>query len=348
MKILIYGEYSGYGESLSKGFEELGYHAEVFSPNGDGFKEIESSLKLKSKKAIFKLFELWCLIPRLSRFDKIIIMNPSFFSIFKGFGLLPLLFFVAMKKDLYLLCCGDDVEYIRAGDKELIAKYVYESVSYPKRKYFGRKLDFFVNYLCAKYSKFIIPVMYDYEVGWKSSKFREKVTKVIPLACYFDPEYISKTTNYKEINILHGINRPQVKGSSVIIRALNRISDEFDNVKVHLPERISQKDYFKIFKDVDIAIDQCKCHGYGMNAIYSMMHGHIVLAPADDLYNRSLDLSDNPVVSIEFDEEVIYSKLKMLLNRRDLDEIKQRTKKFANDIHQSKKVSAMLLSYILK
>lgn len=348
MNILIYGEFSGYGKSLSKGFEALGYNCEVFSPNGDGFKKIESSLTLKSKSIFFKIIELMLLIPSLSKFDKILIMNPSFFSIFKGFGIFPLLFFILKRKDLYLICCGDDVEYIRAGENGIISKYIYESSLYPKAKYFKRKLDFFVNYLCGRYSKFIVPVMYDYEVAWKTSNFREKVTNVIPLACHVEAIHNYKATDYNEINILHGINRPDVKGSAKIISALQRIAKDFNNVIIHLPEQLPQKDYLDMFKKIDIAIDQCKCHGYGMNAIYSMMNAHIVLAPSDEFYLESLGLKSSPVISIKFDEDDIYEKLSSLIKRQDLDLIKLDTKKYADEIHNCQTIAKMFTLYLLK
>lgn len=334
MKVLIYGEFSGYGESLAEGFKANGWVAEVFSPNGDSFKAIDSSLKLNSKFPLIKIFELIGLIPTFCKFDKILITNPSFFSIFKGAGIIPLLMFILFKKELYLICCGDDVEYIRYGESGSILKYIYTNIKYPKKRYFSRKIDLFVNYLCAKFSNKIIPVMYDYEVAWKASQFSHKVTNVIPLACFVKPTPSIKPVDYNCIRILHGINRPSVKGSDRIINALNKLKEEFSNVAIYLPERLTRQDYLALFENVDIAIDQAKCHSYGMNAIYSMMYGHVVLAPADEYFNKSIGVQDNPVISIEYDEMFIYEKLKELVISRNLDQIKVETQKFAYKHHE--------------
>ncbi|HIF9507232.1 TPA: hypothetical protein ACX6SZ_003674 [Photobacterium damselae] len=346
MKILIYGEFSGFGKSLAHGFEQLGWHSSVFSPNGDSFKKIDSSFTLKSKNVIGKVIELIMLIPTLGKYEKILIMNPSFFSIFKGIGILPLIYFILKKKEMYLICCGDDVEYIKSGKEGIVKKYIYTGVKYPSKNYFKRPLDIFVSKLCAKYSKLIIPVMYDYEVAWKESVYSNKVTKVIPLACLVSPKPAIKPIDYKKIQILHGINRPSVKGTDVILKVLKRIENEYDNVKVHTPERLTQQEYLSLFSEIDISIDQCKCHGYGMNAIYSMMHGHIVLAPADNCFNESLNIKNNPIVSISSDENMIYSQIKNLLECISLEKLKEETQEFGYYMHSPSKVALEFLEII--
>ncbi|MGS0675344.1 hypothetical protein [Shewanella sp. 125m-1] len=337
MKILIYGEYSGYGKSLAEGFNELGYKASVFSPDGDSWKNISSELYLRSKSKIGKMLEIIKLTPSFLMFDVVYIMNPYFFR-FKFLGLFILLALKLKGIKIFLLCCGDDVEYMKAGESKLLDKFVFKDVSYSKR-HFKRSRDFFINYLCAKAATKIIPVMYDYELPWKHSKFKNKLTKVIPLACNANKIDRIKVTNPIEINIMHGINRKEVKGSDVILSALKKIDNEFPNVNIFTPERLSQSEYLNLFNNVDISIDQCKCHSYGMNAIYSMFHGHIVLAPADEKHCNSFGIKKTPIVSISFSEDSIYSALKSILNNiNNMDNLKRETYLYANEFHTPKKV----------
>ena len=344
MRVLIYGEFSGYGESLARGFKTNGWEAEVFSPNGDSFKEIDSALRLTSRFSLIKIFQLMCLIPTFCNFDKILITNPSFFSIFKGAGIIPLLIFLVLKKDLYLICCGDDVEYVKSGENGTVKKYIYSGVKYPKKKYFSRRLDVLVNHLCASYAKKIIPVMYDYEIAWKNSIFFEKLTKTIPLACFVEPKPRVKPVDYNCINILHGVNRPSVKGTDKIISALDKLKKEFSNIVIHCPVRLKKQDYLSLFDKIDIAIDQSKGHSYGMNAIYSMMYGHIVLAPADENFNSSFGIHDNPIIAIEYDEDYIYEQLKKLIISRNLDQLKMATQEFAFKHHDCNKVALQFMA----
>lgn len=346
MKVLIYGEYSGYGKSLAIGFRDLGYEAVVFSPNGDGWKKIDSDIGLSSYNKFCRLKELFFLIPRFLKFDVVYIMNPTFFN-FKLLGPLILFLFKIKRVKIYLLCCGDDVEYIRAGESGSLDKFVFDSVKYPSNKYFKRVEDKVVNYLCARLATKIIPTMYDYELPWKLSRFSHKVTNVIPLACHVKSIDSIKKTDLTSIKIMHGINRRDVKGTDFILSALKRIEADFNNVVVYTPEKLSQSDYLRLFSEVDISIDQCKCHSYGMNAIYAMLHGHVVLAPADVNHCISLNILSSPVISISADESVIYDAIKnLILNKEKIDDIKHESYDHARMLHSPLNVCKKLISQL--
>lgn len=348
MKILIYGEYSGYGKSLAKGFKSIGHEANVFSPTGDGWKKIDSELVLNSKTKVGKLVQLIQLIPKFLSYDLVFIMNPEFFS-FKLLGPIVLSLLKLRRIKIVLLCCGDDVEYIKAGESGLLKNYMFKNEDLPKKKYYSSCEDRLINYLCAKASIKIIPTMYDYYLPWKFSKFKNKVTDVIPLACDFEPVKIKdiKKTNPRAIRILHGINRRDVKGSKYILSALERIRLEFDNVEVVTPERLSQKEYLDLFSTIDISIDQCKCHSYGMNAIYSMFHGHVVMAPADIHHCETFKITSSPVISITANEEHVYAEVKkLIINVMNLDLIKVETLKYATKYHSPSKVCNAIFSVI--
>lgn len=343
MKILIYGEYSGYGKSLAIGFRELGHEASVFSPNGDGWKKLDSDFSLSEKNKLGKIKELCKLIPIFLKFDVVYMMNPDFFK-FKLLGPLVLLLFKIRRIKLFLLCCGDDCEYIRAGEAGVMEKFIFSGVDYPVKNYFKTAQDKIVNYLCAKAADKIIPTMYDYAAPWKASRFSNKVTDVVPLACHVKNIDGIKPTDLASITIMHGINRRDVKGTDVILAALNRTKNEFCNVVVYTPEKLSQSEYLRLFSNVDISIDQCKCHSYGMNAIYAMLHGHVVLAPADEDHCASFGISQTPVVSISNSEDDIYQKLKMLIiSSEDLDKRKKETLDYAVRYHNPASVCSRLL-----
>jgi hypothetical protein len=346
MKILIYGEYSGYGKSLAMGFRELGQEAAVFSPSGDGWKQVSTEFGLSAKTKIGRFKQLLMLFPFFLQFDVVYIMNPKFFR-FGLMGPLLLLLFKIKKIKIYLLACGDDVEYIRAGESGVLEKFVYADVDYPVKNYLKTKREKFVNYLCANMANKIIPTMYDYELPWKTSRFAYKVTKVIPLACYIESIPSIKKTDISSIKILHGINRPSVKGTETILAALKRIEAEFENVLIYKPKRMVQSEYLALFSQIDISIDQTKGHSYGMNAIYAMLNGHIVLAPADKKCCESFNIDKSPIISISNDEDVIYREIKkILLNPQDMDKLKLDTQLFAKKMHLPSHVCEKMIGLI--
>ncbi|MEY0220235.1 hypothetical protein AB7W63_14650 [Providencia rettgeri] len=344
--VLVYGEYSGYGKSLVKGFRELGYSAEVLSFSGDGFKKINSGITLKGNNKISKLINIIRLIPSILKYKNILITNPDFFS-FRFLGPIILLLLKITNKNIILLCCGDDVEFIKQGLNGNLENWPYSDIPLPNKKYFSRKRDVFINYLVAFSAKKIVPVMYDYKKAWSLSKFAYKLTETIPLAC--DGEVINIKNNVKEkIVIMHGINREDFKGSNIIKKALSEIEKKYKhNVEIILPKHLPLYKYLEIMNSVDISIDQTKGNSYGMNAIYSMLSGHVVLAPANNYFKNDLQITECPIVSINNSKESIVNALNELIRKKEnLFELKTYSQNFAINLHSCKSVAKKFDKYL--
>ncbi|MEI9533250.1 hypothetical protein [Moellerella wisconsensis] len=333
--ILIYGEYSGYGKSLVNGFKELGYDAEVLNFFGDGFKQIKGGLSLEGKNKIEKSVSLIKLLPKILKYKNILIMNPEFFNL-KFLGPLILVLLKITNKKIILLCCGDDVEFIKYGKKGMIPNWPYIDTPLPKNKYYQRKVDIIINYIVASSAKKIIPVMYDYYKAWSLSNFSSKLTQTIPLACDGEIKTINeKSFKTEKIVIMHGINREGFKGSQIIKQALSKIEKKYsDKVEIIFPEKLPLIEYLKIMDKVDISIDQTKSNSYGMNAIYSMFAGHVVLAPANSYFKKNLSIVDCPIIPIENNIDSIYEKLSFLINNYHLiNKLKKETQSYAINNH---------------
>ncbi|HHR6131812.1 TPA: hypothetical protein ACS72K_003447 [Providencia alcalifaciens] len=346
--VLIYGEYSGYGKSLAKGFRELGYNSDVLSFSGDGFKKINDGLKIKGKNKLEKLVSLIKLTPKILSYKNILVMNPEFFN-FKFLGPVVLLMLKLTKKNIILLCCGDDVEFIKQGKNGNIENWPYSDVSLPKKNYFNKKSDLLLNYLLAISSSKIIPVMYDYRIAWSLSKFNDKLTETIPLACDGEVKAINNKNYEKEkIVIMHGINREEFKGTKIIKSALKKIKEKYsDKVDIIYPEKLPLDEYLKIMNDVDIAIDQTKCNSYGMNAIYSMFSGHVVLAPANEFFKNDLSICDCPILSINNSVDSIYAQLSFLIENKNLIySIKNKTQNYAIHYHSPAIIANQISKYL--
>lgn len=339
-KVLIYGEYSGFGKSLASGFNKIGIEASVFSIHGDSWKKIKTDITLGECNAVIKLITLITLIPRFLSYDTIVIMNPRFFSI-KMLGPIMLGLFKLFKKKIILLCCGDDYQYIKywEGKNEL---WPYYKESYPRGKYCKTISDKLSFYLCGKSSDIIIPTMFDYSIAWRNSIFKNKVSKTIPLAC--DGDINKKIKLVDKIVISHGINREGFKGSDMITAALKKIKDENENIEIIYPTRLSFDSYIKLLDTIDISIDQCKCHGYGMNAIYSMLAGCVTLAPASNEFLNDLGINESPIKQIKYDDSDIYNVLNdLILDKKRLLEQKYKTQKYAIKIHSPEVVASQII-----
>lgn len=349
MRILVYGEYSGYGKSLAKGFNELGYHSEVLSFGGDGFKKIKGDISFHSENKFIKFLKFVMLIPRILSFNNIIVLNPSFFGL-KYLG--PIVILLAKMKGIRinLLACGDDVEFIKQGKLGSLGSWPYIDTPFPDVKYYTGFTDLFVHKIVASVSYRIIPVMYDYKKAWSLSKYKNKVVNTIPLACDGDILHLKAKVDGEKIIIMHGLNREGFKGTKKIKLALNQITKDFPNdIEVLFPDRLPFEEYMRLLKSVDIAIDQTKGNSYGMNAIYGLLSGHVVLAPANDFFKKDLCITKCPVISIINDENDIYQKVKWLIENKDnLDKIKRCGQDYAVMMHGPKIVAEKISKYLLK
>ncbi|XVH58587.1 hypothetical protein RYX27_20665 [Providencia hangzhouensis] len=346
--VLVYGEYSGYGKSLVKGFRDLGYDAEVLSFSGDGFKKLKSGMSLNGKNKVEKLFSLLGLVPKMLRYKNILIMNPEFFN-FKLLGPLILFLFKITNKNIILLCCGDDVEFIKRGKRGEIPNWPYIDTPLPKEKYFSNATDIFINYIVASSAKKIIPVMYDYHKAWALSSFAYKVTETIPLACDGNIKNIPlKNFSVEKIIIMHGINREGFKGTEIIKKALSKIEEKYNKkVKIIYPEKLSLDEYLKIMSAADIAIDQTKTNSYGMNAIYSMFSGHVVLAPANDLFKHNLSINNCPILTIDNTVDSIYKQLSLLITNYNLiNDLKKENQLYASTYHSPAIIAKKISKYL--
>lgn len=346
-KILIYGDYSGYGKSLAKGFRENGLKCDVFNPfGGDGFKNIKSDFSIPYEcSKLTRFISIVKLTPLILKYDVFFIMNPVFMR-FIYFGPVLLLLFKLLRKKMILLCCGDDVPYIYWGAKGKLNYWMYDNIPLPKKKYFQTTTDKFENWLVASMVDHIIPTMYDYAEAWRMTKFSSKVRNTVPLAC--DGETFNKVTCNNNIKIMHGITRADVKGSKNIIAALDMVKETFgDRVEIIIVSKLPHDEYLQLIKDVDISIDQSRVNSYGMNAIYSMLNGHVVLTCANELCLKEFKLDYIPLISIIDDKYMIFNELKALIdNKEKINELKKDAKIFASTFHSPVRIAKELQKYI--
>lgn len=345
-KILVFGEFSGYGKSLVKGFRGLGFKADSYSFLNDGWKNIGGDFSLKEGGMVFKFFQLIKLMPIFFTYDIVLIMNPKFVG-FKNLGFFIITLMRVFNKKIILLCAGDDVEYIRYGLEGKIENWTYADCGVPDNKYFMSYSDRFINYITALCSSYIVPSMYDYAKAWQQTQFKTKMTETIPLACDGDSSGPIKELEEKLV-IFHGINRAGVKGTDKIIKAMNIIKSRYpEKVELIIVEKLAYEHYMKVLNRADVIIDQTKSNSYGMNAIYSMLQGKVVLAPANNYFKRDLGIDFCPIFSIENSVDSIVHKLDYLVNNRtEINSIKQNTRCYAQRIHEPKKVAKQLLNAI--
>lgn len=343
MRVLLFGEYSGFHNSLKVGLEKIGHIVDVAS-SGDGFKDIKSDISLGSSSHNFigKISRIITPFTKLNRFKE--------YDVTQFVNSNPLTV-CQLNKHLYkkvlsfsdknfLSACGDDpVLY------DNLNKFRYNFYSSFEAPALSHIPDYSKTYLdihnCViERIDGIIPVMIEYAKGYKE---HSKVCPTIPLPV--DTESITYKDNFidNKVHFFHGINRPFFKGTPIIIDALNKLQASYPNeVKVTIAENMKQNDYLSALDSANVVLDQCKSYSYGMNALYSLAKGKIVMSGSEPeaLEELGLRRDDCPIINIQPDSDQIYRQLLLILeNKRNLQTMGYTSRVFVEENHDSKLIA---------
>lgn len=351
MNVLVVGEFSGFAKHLKNGFKKLGHQVTiVMTP--DSFKKFKgddddilydynSSLfgyPIKGTGRLLKPFRSVYVRLKLRKkyFKKapecIVVINYGFLTATPLGSGVPISFLETQLKKgskLIMLCCGGDPAY----------KYTYRDLM----KVWGREVtndqfyDRRFSWLLQK-SNTIIPMAVSYYDAIKNYVNYEKfdITKVqhsIPPPMTVDSKCIINPCYGRKIVVFHGIVRPKEKGTNFIMEAMDRIQQEMpDKVECFCLGGMPYDEYVKLFDRVDILVDQTYGDGFGMQALIGAMKGKCVLVSNSEDNNKDMGFENVPFVQIGPNSEQIYQTLKgLILNPKQIDEIKLASRKFVKD-----------------
>lgn len=351
MRVLLVGEYSGFFTNLKKGLIKNGVDC-VLASNMDVWKKISGTdILLYNDAPVSGWKKIWNLIfdPIVNRkrffdFDIVQFVNPIVFP--KAINSLMFWMIKRKCKKIFVSIAGDGYSVYNAYREGLLDYYIYDDNPGLVSKYTDQTKGCKKRIKCEEYVlshvNGIIPIMYEYAVGVRS---RVNTQKTIPIP--FDVseiEYVPNVVNGK-IVIFHGIIREEAKGSSYIKEALKIIKDRYPNdVEVIIDGKMPLDKYLQFLKGINILVDQCKEHCYGMNALYAMAEGRIVLGGASDNSLKELGISSCPVIHIEPDVNVIVKQIEELLSKKDqFLKMGEESRRFVEEIHDSKQIAKMYI-----
>lgn len=361
MRGLIIGDFSGLGKELREGLLKNEVEVDLIT-SGDYWKNIKSgSIDLDYSSNNFlekvykgiknRIFLRKFFKKNYKSYDFILIMNSNFINvkslkkIFKiSFSLKEIEGFSKNKKNIYLIAAGID-EYYLKNFYFFKEKYGYFFLSLDEVKILEKEYKFSVKKLNLIQNKIsgIIPITYDYSISYKNYGVN-KLIKTIPIC--LDTQKIKYENNLKgKIKLLHGISRSEQKGSSYILEAMQRVEKKYpDKVELIIVRQLKFDKYIEIIKKSNILIDQCKSCGYGMNALYGMAMGKLVLSGNEPENEKEFGEKNIPVVNIIPNVEDIEKKLEYyILNPELIISVGKRARKFVERFHDSKVVAKQYL-----
>lgn len=371
MRILIIGEFSSFSKNLSAGFRALGHECFVFSW-GDGFKNVKQegeSYTVRQPKegrlpnpirgfkyraeCYLTYLRLKMKVAQMSKkekYDVVLLLNLNFLkrdfwqNLFTWEMILSL---VKNPSNIFLSACGRDVPY-----HDYWVKQNWKNrplIDQGAREYLSEKYRQHLSYSSAFVNK-VIPVMYDYAEAWRKSDSAEgfAVCPTIPLPV--DTSAFTPKNEVKErIVVFHGIIRPEAKGTPYIVEAMNRLQEEYPNkVECVAKGGMPLNEYLELLNRTNILIDQVYAGSSGMNALYALAQGKVLLGGNSPENAIEYDYPNIPIIDISNDPDLIFHKLEYLvLHPEELKRLSTEGRKYVETVHDNKVVAKRYIETFL-
>lgn len=322
LKILLFGEFSGLHYNLKKALIQKG-HSVTLASNGDGYKQFPSDIFINnSHNGLFtyskNILDPFINIDLFSGYDVVQIINPFF----PNMRLFPRRKFfnkiIARNKKVFLLAAGSDAQYWQVARKRLRYGPFDDTLKYDYR----RKTYYMQNTKSLTYNNWlgnsvhgIIPVMYDYQVGYE--KF-PNLTKIIPIPIDLQHTMYAPNKLNGKIQVLHGLTRYGFKGTKHIEKAFTILESKYPNeFAFKILGNTNIDNYLKILTQCNVLVDQTSSYSLGVNALMAMAKGKIVLGGAEPESLDHLPNNTNPAINITPDHNSIVEGLEKVLKRKN-------------------------------
>lgn len=349
MKVLLLGEFSGFHTTLRDGLRILGHDA-IVAGTGDGSKAIPVDWDIGTTRTgllgtgarIAKATQLVATMPKV---DVLQLINPHVFP--RGAGLNDVLIRLLRRKvpRLFLSACGDDAFFVQRGIRELRYNPIDDATVYDlglDRHPLTAPQDLQWNEALAEMVDGVIPVMYEYEVGYVG---RSNLRPNIPLPVNTDKVKCLSNRPGDKLVVMHGAGRAGFKGSRHILKAFEILEEKhpgcFEFIHV---TNLPIGEYLELMARVNVVVDQANSYSCGMNALFALAMGKIVLGGAEP---ESLTLyggASTPVRNIRPDPADIVRELTTLLDlRSQLTEMGDHNRRFIEQHHDYRTIAARYL-----
>ncbi|NNG45153.1 glycosyltransferase [Pseudoalteromonas sp. NEC-BIFX-2020_002] len=339
MKILLIGEFSAVHKNLKDGLVALG-HDVTIAANGNGWKSIpcDIDISIESQSLLGRLQYrkmLMDFISSIKGYDVVQFVNPF---VFPG-NLFP--FKSSLKKikknngAVFLLAAGSDAYFWKYGREKLsygpfndYLKYdLKASTHHYESKKFLQLNDFF-----AKNVDGIIPVMHEYRVSYEHC---DNMTPVVPLPVNVDDIQYSENNCVGKLVVFHGLNRPGFKGTHYVREAFEILRSKYpDELDLVIDGKMPLDKYLKLMSQTNIIIDQTNSYSLGLNGIFALAMGKVVLGGAEPESFADFNIKSAPYFNIQPNKDSIVEKVEYLLHNKHLiPDIGMKSRAFAEQVH---------------
>lgn len=359
MRILLFGEYSGYFNCLKKGFQALGHEVYLVS-GGDGVKNYPSDFRWDGHhkfgiiQPYYQYLNILTHLHRLKNYDVVLLITP------KQFGRASLTnkpiydYLLKHNKSVYLVGAGLYDHSFRFWYERKDSKYYgYTSADLNACKNEKQKTYFYSDkgleweYNLLPRLDGIIPIWYEYAEPYRDfPNLKNTIRTPIEIGKY---EYKPNVLKDGKIVFFHGLSRP-CKGGEYILAAFDKLREKHkDDAEFIAAGGLPFDEYMKIIDRTNVVVDDANSYSFCMNALFSMLKGKIVMGGAEPEGNKELGYEDVPVVNIKADVNQICGAIENIIERKgEIEEWGLKSRRFVEKYHDSIDVAEQFITLFKK
>jgi glycosyltransferase involved in cell wall biosynthesis len=348
MNICLIGDLSSFHVNLKYGLEGRKNTVCLIS-SGDGWKRIKGGNTYigfeKDNNLLYKIknrIRLLKIISEIHGYDVVQLMTP--FVLWHRFfpNKLIIRIIKARNRRVFLVAASTDSIYLANADKILRYSPIADFLKYDvkknhhileKRRY--RRFNRFI----ANEVDGIIPVAYEYQAVYKSFK---NVKNVVHFPLNTDAIYFSKNIVKDKILVFHGLSRYGFKGTKLIEEAFKILKEKYyEEAEFIIKGKLPLSEYLDLLRRMNIVIDQVYSYSLGMNGIYAMAMGKVVLGGAEPESIREYAVDSSPIINILPRVSDIVDKISYLIEHKELiEELGYQSRCFVEKYHSSEIIAA--------
>lgn len=344
MKILLFGEYSGFFNCLKDGLKALGHDVFMVSDGNSGrdypsdFRwDAHTKKKLGKIKPVFGAANLFMHKHLLRNYDVVLLIGPTNLSARYWWLNKPVYdYLINNNKTIYLS---------GAGISALLFDYWYDSNKKYKsfmEGYFLDKLDkvYYHNEKLRQWEDDLmkritgyIPIWYEYAEPFRNYKSFKKTIRIpINLKLF---EYKKNVVKDNKVVFLHGVSR-ECKGTRRFVRpAFEKMQKYYGNkAEFHCVGGLPFNEYMALVDRANVIVDDANSYSIAMNGLFSMLKGKLIMGGAEPVANEELGYEFNPTFNIMPDVDQICETMIDIIHRKDeIESISLKGREFVEKYH---------------
>lgn len=345
MKVLLLGEFSSLYKNLKEGLEELGCDV-VIASSGDGYRKIPADIKLssllpgflgKAHRKIKPLIEL----NKFKGYDVVQVINPFIFYHCLFPNILFYRYLIANNKKLFLSGAGDDAFFWRYGRTRLSYGPFEDFLKYDLKRdncFLSSNKSYAYNKSILDMSKGLIPIMYEYEVSYQHE---EKCLGVIPIPVNLNKIRYCENIVKDKLVVFHGLTRYGFKGTRHVEKAFSYLKSKYpDELELIIEGGLPLGEYLEIMAKTNVVIDQMYSHSLGVNGVYALAMGKVVIGGAEKESLKSHKVTESPVINVKPNyKDLVVAIENLLIGKSGIPDIGRRSREYAEKVHDHVKVA---------